>query len=271
MDAALLDMMRSGRNKNWAETMINLEARDLVNTANTLSSLHLQDGFTRMKFVQEIKAVVEHCFAAARRAKSDEECIACIKSLRTETLRLEEQDRMLRTKAAKMYAKVEFVRENNKIVGYVISGIKIIVSGIAIFGGGVMIATGTPLGIIAGAILVADGINQISKEVINTTQIAKSKSEGIIADQTMDIAKFMGFKPESGLAFYNAFSLASSVYSIAGLTRRPEACRLFRYLPGDFYRKVNAMSKPTLTIKIAGYGVKAKVIFDLISTGDDNG
>lgn len=269
MDAALLDMMRSGRNKNWAETMVNLEARKLINTANTLSAFHLRDGLTRMGFVQEIKDVVEQQFAAARRAKSDEECMACVKKLRAETENLEEQGRMLRTKATKLYAKVEFVRENNKIVGYVISAVKIVVSGMAIFGGGVMIATGTPFGILSGAILITDGINQISKEAINLSKISDSKSEGIIADQTMEIAKFMGFKPESGLAVYNSISLAASVHSIVGLSRRPEAWRLFRYLPGDFYRKVNTIRKPKLTMKIAGYGVKAKVIFDLIST-DNN-
>lgn len=85
--------------------------------------------------------------------------MACVKNLRAETENLEEQGRMLRTKAAKLYAKVEFVRENNKIVGYVISAVKIVVSGMAIFGGGVMIATGTPLGILSGAILITDGIN----------------------------------------------------------------------------------------------------------------
>lgn len=222
-----------------------------------------------MKFVREIKEVVEQQFAAARRAKSDEECMACVKNLRAEAENLKEQDRMLRTKAAKLYAKVEFIRENNKIVGYVISAIKIVVSGLAIFGGGVMIATGTPLGILSGAILITDGMNQIPKEIINLSKISDSTSEGIIADQTMEIAKFMGFKPESGLAIYNSISLAASVYSIVGLSGRPEAWRLFRYLPGDFYRKVNTTSKPKLTMKIAGYGVKAKVIFDLIST-DNN-
>lgn len=270
MDAALLDMMRSGgRNKAWAETMVNLEARKLINIANRLSAFHLQDGLTRINFVQEIKQVVEQQFAAARRTKSDEECIACINNLRVETENLEEQGRMLRMKTAKLYARVEFVRENNKIVGYVISAVKIVVSGMAILGGGVMIATGTPLGILSGAILITDGINQISKEAINLSKISGSKSVGIIADQTMEIAKFMGFKPESGLAVYNSISLAASVYSIVGLSRRPEAWRLFRYLPGDFYRKVNTISKPKLTMKIVGYGVKAKVIFALIST-DNN-
>lgn len=34
---------------------------------------------------------------------------------------LQQQGRMLRMKTAKLYAKVEFIRENNKFVGYVIS------------------------------------------------------------------------------------------------------------------------------------------------------
>ncbi|EIF8220173.1 DUF4225 domain-containing protein [Salmonella enterica] len=270
MDIALFNMAGSNRrNKVWAETMVNLEARKLVNKANTLAAFHLKDSLTRINFAQEIQGVVEQQFAIARKAKSDEECMLCLSNLRAEVKNLEEQERMLRMKTAKLYAKVEFAWENNKIVGYVISAVKVVVSGMAIFGGGVLIATGNPIGILAGAILITDGINQISKEAINLSKFSDSKSEGIIADQAMEIAKFMGFKPESGLAVYNSISLAASVYSIVGLSRRPEAWRLFRYLPGDFYRKVNTMSTPKLTMKIAGYGVKAKVIFDLINT-DNN-
>lgn len=45
MDAALLEIMRSGgRNKAWAETMVNLEARKLIDTANRLSAFYLRDG-----------------------------------------------------------------------------------------------------------------------------------------------------------------------------------------------------------------------------------
>jgi hypothetical protein len=125
------------------------------------------------------------------------------------------------------------------------------------------------IGMLAGAVLVVDGFNGISKEIDSLINDNKSDTEGYFADKSMELAKFMGFKKESGLALYNSISLISSVYSIAGLSRRPEAWRLFRYLPGDFYRKVNTMSTPKLTMKIAGYGVKAKVIFDLISTGNN--
>ena len=71
MDAALLNMMQSGgRNKAWAETMVNMEARKLVNTANTLSAFHLSDGLTRMKFIQEIRDLIEQQLPQAQHKKS---------------------------------------------------------------------------------------------------------------------------------------------------------------------------------------------------------
>jgi len=82
----------------------------------------------------------------------------------------------------------------------------------------------------------------------------------------MEAAKYMGFTSESGLAFYNAVTLSAGVFSILGLSRKPGAWRLFRWLPRDYYRKVETMSRPKLTMKFVGYGVKAKVIFDLLST-----
>lgn len=267
MDAALLDMMRSGRNSSWAESMVNLEARKLINTANTLSSFHLGDGLTRMAFVQEIKDVVERQFAAARRAKTDEECMLCVKNLRAESVNLQEQDRLLRTQAAKLYARVEFVRENNKIVGYVISAVNVVLSGLEIAVGLTLIGTMTPLGVLAGAVLVTDGVNGISKEVAHYV-MDNNKSEGLVADAAMSGAEFMGFSRSSGLGVYKSVSLAANAYSIFGLLRRPGTWRLFRYLPTDFSRKISTMSHPKLTMKIVGYGVQAKIIFDLMTVSD---
>lgn len=76
MDEALLAMMRSnGRNRAWAESMVNLEARKLIETANREAGFHIRDGLTQLQFVQEIRDVIEEQFSIARRAKSDEECI----------------------------------------------------------------------------------------------------------------------------------------------------------------------------------------------------
>lgn len=56
MDIALFPGQNS--NRTWAETMINLEARNLVNTANTMAAMHLKDPLTRLQFVDEIKAAI---------------------------------------------------------------------------------------------------------------------------------------------------------------------------------------------------------------------
>jgi len=267
MDAALISMMRSGgRNRAWAETMVNMEARKLIEAANVISGFHLRDSLTRLQFVQEIRDVVEKQFAAARQARTDEDCIACIKKLREETENLREQDRLLRMQTAKLIAKVDFIRENNKIVGYVISAVHIVLSGVAMFGGMIMISSMTPIGMLAGATLFIDGVNGISKEVSLLRYGTESHSEGIFADGAMEAAQFMGFSPNTGLAFYNAATLSASVYSVFGLARKPGAWRLFRWLPRDYYRKVDTMSRPKLTMKIVDYGVKAKVIFDLLTT-----
>lgn len=269
MDAALLEMMRSGgRNKAWAETMVNLEARKLINIANRLSAFHLKDGLTRIQFVQEIKSVIDKQFAAARQAKSDEECLACVKNLRSEIENLEEQGRLLRNKTAKLYAKVEFVRENNRIVGYMISAVHVVLSGFAVVGGALMISTMTPVGVLAGAVLVVDGLNGLSKELI--TSLSDVQTEGMFADGAMQAAEFMGFKAESGLAFYNTVTLTASVYSIWGLAKKPGAWRLFRWMPRDYFREIDTMSRPKLTMKIVGWGVQAKVIFDLLSVNEQS-
>ena len=78
----------------------------------------------------------------------------------------------------------------------------------------------TPLGVLAGAILVTDGANSISKEVAryatnNTT------SEGLVANAAMSTAEFMGFSRENGLGVYKSISLAANAYTIFGLLRRP--------------------------------------------------
>lgn len=42
----------------WAETMINLEARKLINTANIVGGQHLSDGLARIKFMDDIRQFV---------------------------------------------------------------------------------------------------------------------------------------------------------------------------------------------------------------------
>jgi hypothetical protein len=40
--------------------------------------------------------------------------------------------------------------------------------------------------------------------------------------------------------------------------------RAWSDIPSDYYRKVSSMSMPKITMKMVGYGLKAKIIVDLI-------
>lgn len=265
MDTALFP----GQNRlAWSETMINLEARKLVNTANTVAAMHLQDGLTRLQFVDEIKSVIMTQFEAARRARTDDECMACIKALRAENTSLLEQSRALRTGYAKIYAEVKIVRDGNKIVGYIISAVDVVVAGVAIFGGIVMMSSMTPLGVVAGAVIVVNGFNTISREV-GRTFLDDKQTEGIFADGSMDVAEFLGFSRQQGMGAYQAVTLFSEVYGAYGLRLKPEAQRLWYWTKPDFFRKVNTTPRPVMAIKIAGWGVKAKVALDLLSIEPD--
>jgi len=84
----------------------------------------------------------------------------------------------------------------------------------------------------------------------------------------MSIAEFMGFSRDVGLGIFNATTLAASGYGVLGMTGRADAWRLFRYLPGDYYRKVETMSPGKLTMKVMGWGVSAKVVLELLTRDD---
>lgn len=75
-------------------------------------------------------------------------------------------------------------------------------------------------------------------------------SQGVFADGAIAAAQFLGFRGNTGLALYNGVSLAANIYGVFGLMRKPDAWRLFHYVPQDYYRKVSSMSRPMLTMKI---------------------
>lgn len=104
-------------------------------------------------------------------------------------------------KTAKLYAKVEFVRENNKIAGYVISAVNVVLSGAEIALGTTLLASANPLGVLAGAILVVDGFNGLSKKFSHQV-LNDPASAGFAANAAISAAEFMGLSSESGLGVY---------------------------------------------------------------------
>lgn len=98
----------------WAETMINLEARKLINTANIVGGQHLSDGLARIKFMDDIRQFVMQQFSATRAARSDEECMECLKNIRAENESLLEQSRMLRSRTAQLLLRLNWLKKITK-------------------------------------------------------------------------------------------------------------------------------------------------------------
>jgi hypothetical protein len=56
-------------------------------------------------------------------------------------------------------------------VGYIISAVDVVVAGAAIFGGIVMMSSMTPVGVVAGAVIVVNGFNTISREAAHNLSV----------------------------------------------------------------------------------------------------
>lgn len=61
-----------------------------------------------------------------------------------------------------------------------------------------MIASMTPAGMLAGAILVGDALNTVTREAARQL-LNETASEGILADGAMTVAEFMGFSRDVSL------------------------------------------------------------------------
>jgi hypothetical protein len=118
--------------------------------------------------------------------------------------------------------------------------------------------------VVAGAVIVVNGLNTISREAAHNL-LGDKQTEGIFADGSMEVAEFLGFSRQQGLGTYKAVTLFSEVYGAYGLRLKPEAQRLWYWTRPDFFRKVSDTPRPAMALKIAGWGVKAKVALDLLT------
>ncbi|WP_336239659.1 DUF4225 domain-containing protein [Enterobacter chuandaensis] len=84
-----------------------------------------------------------------------------------------------------------------------------------------------PVGVLAGAILIVDSANTITREV-GRQFLNEPDTQGMFGDGAMNISKFMGFERSTGLGIYNGIALAGNIYSVYGLMARPGTWRLFK-------------------------------------------
>ncbi|WP_158783022.1 DUF4225 domain-containing protein [Pantoea sp. BAV 3049] len=232
-------------------TMANLEARQLSATARTVSSMHLTDLITRMRFMDEVQRFISSQIQTIRSAKNDAVCQECLNNLRQERHFLGVQNEMLSTGRAAVSASVKFYHDNEKIIGYVIDGIGVILGGLQIVAGaGVMaasLATGNVIGTVVGVHLILNGTSTLVEKISKLE--GNKDAVGFMKNAYMDSAEFFGFDRKLGMLAYQGVDLGTSYYGILKLSLKPKAWRLFHYIPSDYFRKISSMSRPALAIK----------------------
>lgn len=246
------------RLSNYFLTIANIEANQLVNVAISFSQCHLKDALLRVKFQDEVRDFARLQLHTIRNSTSDDQCQECIQNLKQESQYLKIQDRMLRTGEAVVSSSVQFYHDHEKVIGYVINGIGVVLSGLQIVAGvGLIVGsvtTGNILGVVAGSTLVMNGVGSGIESIGRLSGVAHPSNP--IRDKYEDVADFFGFDKRLGLLAYQVVDLTTSYYGIFKLTLKPEAWRLYKYLPTDYYRKVQVMSKPALAFKGAGAAYK---------------
>ncbi|EOL9077460.1 DUF4225 domain-containing protein [Cronobacter malonaticus] len=235
------------RFRNYFLTMANAEVNGLMNTAFTISSFHLKDALTRIRFQNDIRNFAYRKLDVIRISTDDKECQACIQSIREQRDNLLIQDRMLRTGEAALTASVRFYRENEKIIGYIIDGIGIVLGGVQIITGVGLALGGGGIGIVAGAHLVLSGTASIVESIQKLNN--NPKPVNFMKDIYMDSAQFLSFDKRMGLLAYQMVDLTTAFYGAFRLTVNPESWMLFKHMPGDYYRKVDSMSRNALIIE----------------------
>ncbi|ELQ7070393.1 DUF4225 domain-containing protein [Salmonella enterica] len=246
------------RFKSYFLTMASAEASGLFNTAVSVSAFHLQDPLTRVRFQDDVRNFARSQMNIIRTSTDDKQCQQCIQAIRQERDNLLIQDRMLRTGEAVLTASVRFYQENEKVIGYIIDGIGVVLGGVQVIAGIGVIATSVPtgnvIGVVAGASLILNGISSATESIQKLYGVQRPVN--FMKDAYKNTAEFLGFDKKVGLLAYQLVDLTTSYYGVFKLTVKPDAWRLFHYVTPDFQRKINSMSKPALAIKGFGAGWK---------------
>ncbi|QKJ86541.1 DUF4225 domain-containing protein [Paramixta manurensis] len=244
-------------------TMANLEANQLTGVANTISLIHLKDGFVRIQFQDNIKSFINAQINAIRYAKSEKECQVCLQNIQQEREYLTIQDRMLRSGEAALHASIALVKTGD-VWGYIIKGVAVVLSGLQIAAGIGVMMTLNPAGLVFGAMLTAHGFNGVQESFENMKNETDS-SVGFLKEGYRIIAQFIGCDRRMGEIAYHSMDIALSAYGIFRLTLKPQSWRLFHYLNQDYVRNFNNMTSLELGIEIGNDTASVKSIYELIN------
>lgn len=181
---------------------------------------------------------------------------SAFQALRQEQDYLNNQVGQLNSGRAKVYAAIEFVK-NNDILTYVLKRVGII-SGVVQFALGASIAATagwTGIGVVAGAALMIHGVGLVEENIVSL--IRKNDGyKGILIRGYESAAQSLGFNKAVGDLVYGGVNLGLSGYTLGRYVLKPEAWRLFHYISNDYSRHYKQMNGFALAIQAGTSGWK---------------
>ncbi len=217
------------KNKNQAPSfhelwVVSQAAGNLTSQACTISARHLQDGITRSIFNRD---VAYYARSIVRDVEQGKKTVAQgLVEIKTEQQSLLNQSMEI----------------GRKGIGVVAGALQMAT------GAGICYASVGTLCLIAGVPLIAHGANNVYEGGRNLVT-GQSDTVGPVRGAYQSAAFAMGHGEREANMAYGAVDIGLSVYSAARHVLKPDAWRLFRYIPTDYIRAYKTMTPTTMGIE----------------------
>ena len=259
---------RSNDNKYFS-AMGQSAASDLYRVAEIVAGKHIRDYFIRARFLGEVKAFANANLHEISNAKSDAQCKAAINNIREESNNISTQGDRLTMGQAKIFLTVS-MEKYNKELGYTIDAIGLALGMGQFFGGGAIVKSAfdsaSVIGKIAGFYVMLSGASSAAENLFKL--LGSNSAPNLLRDSYVSIAHFMGFDKKAGLTAYHSMEIMTSAYGVFRMSVKPDAWRLYKFIPADFHMQVNQMNKSFLILKIIGAGNNIRIISSMNSDGE---
>ncbi len=217
------------KNKSPAPTFHDLwevshAAARLTSQACTISARHLQDGITRSIFNREVAYYARSIVRDVERGK---------KTVNQGLVEIKAEQQSLLNQSMEI---------GRKGIGVVAGALQMAT------GAGICYASVGTLCLIAGVPLMAHGANNVYESGRNLIT-GHSDTVGPVRGAYQSAASAMGYDERGANIAYGSIDIGLSVYSAARYVLKPDAWRLFRYIPTDYIRVYKTMPPTTMGIE----------------------
>ncbi|EPU3935383.1 DUF4225 domain-containing protein [Morganella morganii] len=246
-----------------------ISASSLEIAAESIANKHFSDPFIRDNFKREISDFITenmHFFDKTNNNRDRKEVIYNLNEEKNSLLR---QSNDLTLGNTKVYVSAKIEELNDKY-GYLVDGVCILLGTGQVIAGGAIVAgsfaIANPIGMVIGAHVFLAGIDAVTESAKSLA--GDKQSIGFLKNIYMNGAEYLGFTRKEGLVTYHAVNGITSLYGVLRMVLKPDAIRLYRYVPSDFTRKFKTMNKAALTLTAGKALYKGATVYNVSNSND---